>query len=273
MPALPDESLLTLYGAGHEYRRDTSYFFNAATRPDQPHLVIQLTIAGQGFYEDERGREVLSPGRAFVGVIPGAFRYGFLPGSREVYEHVFVGIPEPAATRWRDRLVSDFGPVLTFERGSAVEAQLLEIVHLARAHNLPDRYLLSGKLYQLMMTIYSQQQEARVTRSPRIARAMQLIRDQGSDHRFNIELLARQLDVSREHLTREFTRIVGTSPSDYLARHRLKLAAKLLRSSDDKLDRIAKWSGFSGANYFVRLFRQTTGVTPAEFRRRTWMTL
>jgi AraC-like DNA-binding protein len=267
-----ESTLLPLYGAGHEHR-GSDYFHDAARRRDSPHLVIQLTLAGEGFYEDARSRHILSRGRAMIAMIPGPFQYGYNPGSRDAYEHAFVGISGLPGKLWHGRLVGAFGPVVAFDNAGPVESILLEFSHLREKHLLPDEYLLSAKLYQLMMTIFSTLRAARVTASPRVARAIQLMRDQGSDHRFTIELLAAQLDISREHLTREFTAAAGSSPSEFLQQHRLKLAARLLRTTDDKLESIARWSGFSGANYFVRLFKKTTGVTPAQFRHKRWMTL
>jgi AraC-like DNA-binding protein len=265
-----EEPLLWLHGTGHEIRGDASYYFDCRKRRDR-HVVLQLTLAGRGFLSDGRSRTALASGQAFLIDIPAAFEYGFDPQSSRPYEHVFIGMRGAAAYRWYERLTGEFGHVLNLGPRSAVEAQMLSIAHAREAGRLPDRYLLSGQLYQLIMTIYSTLREARVGTSPRVARAIELVAEHAMDRQFGIERLAGMLDCSREHLSRLFQQTLGTSPGDYLAQHRLRLAAKQLRQGDDKLDAIARRSGFSGANYLCRVFRKHVGVTPAEFRGRPWM--
>lgn len=264
------EPLLWLHGAGREVRGDASYYHDARVRGGGRHVNLQLTLAGAGFYENARGgRAILTAGQAWLDVIPGPFEYGYAPSPRP-YEHVFVSLGGPVAERWCARLVRDFGHVLDFGPRSAVEAQMLTIAHAREADTLPDRYLLSGQLYQLIMTIYSALRGSRLSTSPRIARAMLLIASHAPERRFNIDALAERMQCSREHLSRQFRATAGVTPSDYLMQHRICLAARLLRETDDKLDTIAHRCGLSGANYLCRLFRKRTGLTPAQFRARPW---
>jgi AraC-like DNA-binding protein len=265
------EPLLWLHGAGHETRGDRRYYFDCRKRNDPPHVNLQLTLAGEGFYAPAGGaRTVLPAGRAWIDVIPGRFEYGYHPSPRP-YEHVFLSLGGPVSMRWATRLFRDFGHVLDFGPRSAVEAQMLTLAHAREAATLPDRYLLSGQLYQLIMTIYSALRGSRVSTNPRIARAMDLIAAHAHEHAFNIDALAERLDCSREYLSRQFRATAGVTPSDYLTQHRIRLAARLMRETSDKLDAIAHRCGLSGANYLCRLFRTQTGVTPAQFRARPWM--
>ncbi|MFT3788566.1 MAG: AraC family transcriptional regulator [Tepidisphaeraceae bacterium] len=270
-----DDALLCLQGGGHETRFDPSYFWDARERRPPWHFTIQLTIAGEAFYEDATGRHALTPGHAFAAIIPGPFKYGYPPGARQPYEQVFVSMAGASARRWHGRIHDEFGPVLRFGVGaSIVQQQMLEIAH-ARAGSawLDDRYLASAKLYQLLMTIYSVLRERRLEQRPRVARAIDILQTQATDPRFNVERLAEIVGCSREHLTREFRIATHQTPGDHLTRHRLRLAGRLLRESDAKLQAVALASGFRGANYFCRVFKQHAGVTPGEFRERKWMTV
>ena len=103
MNETPATELLQFGGAGHEYRFDTSYYFDAAKRTDRPHAVLQLTVAGMGFWSDRRARHLLPPGHAWFDVIPGAFEYGYAPQSPRPYELLFVSLRGSAALAWQDR--------------------------------------------------------------------------------------------------------------------------------------------------------------------------
>jgi AraC-like DNA-binding protein len=263
-------TLIELSGAGHEWR-GPDYFWNARLRKEPPHYVLQLTLAGRGFHASDQRRTELPPGWAFLDRIPGPFSYGHAPGGLGVYEQVFVSVRGALAFRIARDVVGAFGSVLRFDPSSPLVAQLLGVAHGVGAGTLTDPYQRSARLYDILMTVQSELTASRVATSVRVTRAMDLIRKHAGDHRFNVDRLARLLDCSREHLAREFRAAAGESPSDHLTTTRLRLAARMLREHPDKLDVIARRCGFSGANYFCRLFRKHTGVTPAEFRERTWL--
>jgi AraC-like DNA-binding protein len=267
-----DEPLLWLSGAGQETRSDTSYYYDASRRTDRPHIVLQYSLRGQGFYQREGRRTVLPPGTAWLDLIPGPFEYGFHADSPLPYELVFISLSGVEAMAWYQRLTSSFGHVLEVGLDSTVGVQMLAIAHARDSGRLPDRYVLSGMIYQLLMTVFSTLNRTRLSASPRVVQALQLITEHAADPSFGVNRLAQLMDLSREHLARFFLAATGVSPSDYLTQHRLRLAAQALRSTDEKLESIARRSGFSGANYLVRAFRQRVGTTPARFRRQPWLT-
>jgi AraC-like DNA-binding protein len=266
-----DEPLLWLAGAGHEVRTDQSYYYDCRQRRDRPQVTIQFTLAGTGFYQDRRGRTLLPAGWAFVSVIPGEFEYGFAPQSTGPYELAFISIDGTEATAWHERLVSSFGHLLDLSDAESIRPMLLNIAHARETSRLPDRYVLSAQIYALLMEIYSTLNRTRLSTTPRVTQAMQLIADHADDAGFGIHQLAAAMDCSREHLTRLFRTATGVSPIDYLTQQRLRRAAQALRATNDKLEAIAQRCGFSSANYFCRTFRERVGTTPARFRKQPWL--
>lgn len=81
-----------------------------------------------------------------------------------------------------------------------------------------------------------------------------------------VDGLAERLGVSKSHLIRMFSDDMGISPGKYLQAVRLENAKLLLEARDYSLDLIANLCGFSGANYFCKVFRRAEGVTPGEYR-------
>ncbi len=80
--------------------------------------------------------------------------------------------------------------------------------------------------------------------------------------------LPRHAGVGQEHLARSFRRHVGTTPSQYLNRVRLRLAALRLARTGESIIDIGYALGFHSPSYFYRLFARTYGVPPAAYRRR-----
>ena len=59
----------------------------------------------------------------------------------------------------------------------------------------------------------------------------------------------------------------GMSISQYVFSLRIRAAKKLLKESTLPLSEIAKRTGFSDENYFGKIFKRKTGVTPTGYRK------
>ena len=79
--------------------------------------------------------------------------------------------------------------------------------------------------------------------------------------------LVSYMGYSRSRLFELFRRHTGLTPADWLVRHRVKLARKMLTTSRSPIADIAASCGFSSASYFNAVFRRQTGVTPSAWRR------
>jgi AraC-like DNA-binding protein len=74
--------------------------------------------------------------------------------------------------------------------------------------------------------------------------------------------------MSPSHVHRVFKRHLGCSPFQYISRLRLSEAADALIQTDKPITQIALDLGFNDSNYFTRLFRKQTGLSPREYRGR-----
>ncbi|MDH6535163.1 response regulator [Parabacteroides sp. 52] len=85
---------------------------------------------------------------------------------------------------------------------------------------------------------------------------------------FDVNMLARELAISRSSLFSKFKALTGTTPNEFVQTHRLKKAAVLLREHPQmQVGEISDQLGFSSAVYFGRCFKAQFGVSPVQFRR------
>lgn len=56
--------------------------------------------------------------------------------------------------------------------------------------------------------------------------------------------------------------------TDYINQLRIEQAKMLLKSTDDKVYKVAKQLGYDNPKYFFRVFKKIAGLTPEEFRKR-----
>ena len=78
--------------------------------------------------------------------------------------------------------------------------------------------------------------------------------------------LAEILPMSEGQFSRVFKQTMKMSPIQYLMRYRILQSCKLLQDTDKKIGEIANLSGFNNISYFNRVFLNTIGCTPKEYR-------
>jgi AraC-like DNA-binding protein len=78
--------------------------------------------------------------------------------------------------------------------------------------------------------------------------------------------LARAAHLSQAHFSREFRKVFGVSPHQYLLTRRLERAAALLRHTDWSVADICLSVGLRSVGSFTTSFRRAYGRTPTEYR-------
>ena len=87
-------------------------------------------------------------------------------------------------------------------------------------------------------------------------------------YNLGIDAYARMTNRSVSSFKRDFQSIYQTSPGRWLMDKKLAHAKKLLVQTDNAVSSVAFESGFENTAHFSRLFKQKTGLTPMEYRKR-----
>jgi LacI family transcriptional regulator len=82
----------------------------------------------------------------------------------------------------------------------------------------------------------------------------------------NVSDLLRTLNVSRRTLETRFRAALQRTPLEQLHLARIEIAKRMLSVADDKIEAIARKSGFHGRDRFGKVFRRLVGLTPAQYR-------
>jgi AraC-like DNA-binding protein len=83
----------------------------------------------------------------------------------------------------------------------------------------------------------------------------------------NIESLSWQAEMGRTMFFKEFRRLTGLSPNEFLNCLRLQSAMDLLRSTNKSIIDLAYESGFQSLSTFNKHFKRYTGRSPREYRQ------
>jgi YesN/AraC family two-component response regulator len=79
--------------------------------------------------------------------------------------------------------------------------------------------------------------------------------------------IADSLQLNPSYLSRIFKESTGQSFQEYLTATRIEKGKKLLLETDLKIKDICDRLGYQQVNYFIKLFREATGITPGEYRK------
>lgn len=88
------------------------------------------------------------------------------------------------------------------------------------------------------------------------------------EEKLTLDYVASSLNVSRSYISRLFRVNTGNSFCEYITDTRIENAKKRILSTNDSILEIALKCGFENVSYFDKIFKQKTGVTPLNFRRK-----
>lgn len=87
-----------------------------------------------------------------------------------------------------------------------------------------------------------------------------------ADPNLSLQFLASKLKMSTAHLSKVFKQIESVSLGDYIIKVRIMHAIEALQNTDLTITQIMYNAGFVSESYFYKIFKQSIGLTPREFR-------
>jgi signal transduction histidine kinase/DNA-binding response OmpR family regulator len=99
-----------------------------------------------------------------------------------------------------------------------------------------------------------------------ITDATAIIEKNISVEEFGVEVLGKELGLSRTHLFRKFKSLTGKAPNDFIRQIRLTKAARLLKEGNYSISEIAYMVGFKTPANFSTSFKALYRKTPKEYQ-------
>lgn len=82
----------------------------------------------------------------------------------------------------------------------------------------------------------------------------------------SLDEVSREVNISPYYFSKVFKEKAGENFIDYLTNIRIEKAKELLMQSDKSIKEVCNEVGYSDPNYFSRMFKKKTGMTPTEFK-------
>jgi ligand-binding sensor domain-containing protein/AraC-like DNA-binding protein len=85
------------------------------------------------------------------------------------------------------------------------------------------------------------------------------------DNDFNVDMLAREVGISRTGMNTKMKEMTGTTAADFIRNLRLEQAAQLLKEGKLNVSQTCFQVGFNNVTHFSALFKKHFGVSPSEY--------
>lgn len=260
------EPILTIHYSAQEVHQSSLYRFENHERPTSPpNCVIQRTISGRAFIDYGGKRHFANVGQAMVFMHGDNSTYGYPPAETIPYHTEYIAIGGTLAIPIFRSLIEHVGPVIPIPVGSRLASQFERFVVHKTDIALLDRFELSARLYDLLMSCFQIHSAGEQETDPILAAREYILNHFKVP--FSLSELAEKVGLSREHLSRSFHQRYGETLSHFLQQHRMQHARLLLKSSPVSIEEIALQCGFTNQNSFSRGFRAFHQTNPLSFRK------
>lgn len=99
--------------------------------------------------------------------------------------------------------------------------------------------------------------------------------EENPDHYYTLNELSQIYHLTPNYLGSYFKKRLGVSFTKYYHQKKVDEAMEFLKVSDDSITVVADKLGFSDSNYFSKVFKSQTGITPSTYRKQQsiWLSL
>jgi AraC-like DNA-binding protein len=245
------------------------YFHWLVGRRLSDYQVLYIT-KGKGVFESEiTGTRRINAGDVFI-LFPGIW-HRFKPDNDSGWDEYWVEFNGDLINHYRSKeFLSPENPVITIGIKGEIAENYTKVIELIRKEKPGFQYIASGILLQILGQMFASKKyhsfEGKEIEG-KIKQAKLAILENLS-HTILQEELAKSVGLGYSLYRKKFKEYTGVSPAQYQIQLRINKAKDLLIASNLSHKEIAHNLGFETADYFFRLFREKTGVTPSDFREK-----
>ncbi len=155
-------------------------------------------------------------------------------------------------------------------------------MHEQRAYGKSDVYIRKAdeagtieeinRLYYRLVFDFAEEM-AEIKKSENIPKNLRLALDYIYDHlneNIGISEIADYVAISESQLRRDFKQYLAMSPLKFIQEKKVEFAKNRLVYSDISYVDLANDLGFASHSYFIKIFKEHTGMTPMEYRNKKY---
>jgi AraC-like DNA-binding protein len=264
----PIASVPHIISCGEEVRYSASYNLQGKYRQQDLSIVFQYTISGSGVFKNKDGEYLVPAGSGFLCRVSDSDMSYYLPeDAKQPWHFQFFSFLGSSLFDTVDELTSRYGPIFSIPGDNPVIERMMNLMKrneyqmaFSESAGIAARFL--NLLFQITEIDNDEDApELELVRSAKNHIQQYLLNN------LNAGEVARALNVSREHLSRIFSREAGITLYQYILREKVLHACHLLKDTNMSSKEISIELGFDQPSHFSRTFLRIIKLTPRSFRQ------
>jgi AraC-like DNA-binding protein len=243
------------------------YFHYSIGRRLTDYQIIYI-IRGEGIFESEAtGFRKVNTGDAFI-LFPNIW-HRFRPNINTGWEEYWVEFNGDIIKHYRNNgFLNPAMPLLRVGVQEELAGSYMNIVKAVKEDKPGFQYIAAGQLIQIMGLLFASIKYQRFEGKPienQIRQAKVLLLE-NLQNPVSQKEIADTIGLGYAVYRKKFKEYTGFSPNQYKINLVIDKAKELLITTGESYKEIAHILGFDSTDYFYRLFKQKTGITPTEYR-------
>lgn len=128
-----------------------------------------------------------------------------------------------------------------------------------------DKIMAATRIMQICSSYILTEDLIRAERETVANRVLRYI-DENFNQQITLEDVCRDLAIGKTKLCSSIRTELNTTFSELLRRKRIEVSKNYLLTTNYRINEISEFVGLSDYNYFTKVFKKETGITPQEFR-------
>lgn len=225
------------------------------------------TISGKGVFFCGEDELELLPNTAVLIRCSELHRY---ETARQPWHNIWIHFEGSGADAYEKYINNGGYSAINMSDASDFTAELDMLKTLAQRDDVISCALVSDCISGLMTELLTARLSAELSRSesgryPEIRPVLDFIH-KNYYKQITIDDMTHRINISKYHFIRIFKRQMGVTPYEYLIEYRISRAKILLRTTNKSIYEISYDVGYRSRSNFISRFRESVGVTPAQYR-------
>ena len=257
--------LLSIHRAGIT----TSQTPLSVERTSYPYCLIHIVLEGSVIIDLNGRQHIAKKGDLFVLDAFRPHKYSTPPGT--AWSLLWAEFSGGDSSKLVKALCKDNNIVLKSPIGLALQKNIYRILNLLESNHEDKAIYISVLIYKMLIKLIAEKNKMlkdNVNPGSRllIQKALQYI-DENIGSELSLDKLSGIVNLSPFYFSRVFHKLTGLTLTRYILEKRILRAKELLTLTDETVNSISHKVGFCDASHFIKVFKKSEGLTPAEFRR------
>ena len=242
--------------------------FGPAVRPN---YLIHVVLDGKGVFQSGGNRVSLHAGDGFL--IRPDEQVFYQADETDPWTYVWIGFDGARCIEYLKAIgLAEGQQTFRIPDGETLKELVVEMLHHNTAGTEND-FLLQGLLCRFFACLARSLSGplSAVAKNDRenfyVRRAVEFVQYNYANH-ITVSDMAKYVSLNRSYLFTLFQRVLHVSPQEFLTTFRLTRAQEQLTLTDATVAAIAQSVGYRDPLVFSKAFKQMTGMTPVQFRKK-----